>query len=270
MEYHCNKDKQVAFKIYEVGLKTFGNNPRFVASYMEFLMNTTDDANIRSLFERSATAVKSENAQELWREYMRYENEFGDLDTVISLENRFADAYRNGNIDSSIVCERYTFSDLNDVLEKELGKQPSQSQTIDSVSSPAPVTSKPARNMSDEMIILPTTKEEEFLFDAKKKALYSVGKNKFPKMDISGMITFTPDPDREREIEEKRNERSKDKRKREQSPSPHDKPQKTYQPSPPSQVRIPDHAPHFQPLHPALVNFFNQLPPPHMYNGIIC
>ena len=218
MEYHCNKDKQVAFKIYEVGLKTFGNNPRFVASYMEFLMNTTDDANIRSLFERSATAVKSENAQELWREYMRYENEFGDLDTVISLENRFADAYRNGNIDSSIVCERYTFSDLNDVLEKELGKQPSQSQTIDSVSSPAPVTSKPARNISDE----------------------------------------------------KRNERSKDKRKREQSPSPHDKPQKTYQPSPPSQVRIPDHAPHFQPLHPALVNFFNQLPPPHMYNGIIC
>lgn len=37
MEYYCSKDKDIAFRIFELGLKRFGGSPEFVMSYIEYL-----------------------------------------------------------------------------------------------------------------------------------------------------------------------------------------------------------------------------------------
>lgn len=37
MEYYCSKDHNVAFRIFELGLKRFGGSPEFVMSYIEYL-----------------------------------------------------------------------------------------------------------------------------------------------------------------------------------------------------------------------------------------
>ena len=37
MEYFCTKDSAIAFKIFELGLKKYGNNPDFVIKYVDFM-----------------------------------------------------------------------------------------------------------------------------------------------------------------------------------------------------------------------------------------
>lgn len=45
MEYYCSKDKDIAFRIFELGLKRFGGSPEFVMSYIDYLshLNGTAD-----------------------------------------------------------------------------------------------------------------------------------------------------------------------------------------------------------------------------------
>ena len=46
MEYHCSKEKDIAFKIFDIGLKSFSEEPRFVLEYLQFLINIDDDQSI--------------------------------------------------------------------------------------------------------------------------------------------------------------------------------------------------------------------------------
>jgi cleavage stimulation factor subunit 3 len=46
MEYHCNKDKQIALKIFEVALRSFGDNLEFVQHYLNFLLAVNEDTSM--------------------------------------------------------------------------------------------------------------------------------------------------------------------------------------------------------------------------------
>lgn len=37
MEYYCTKDKNIAFRIFELGLKKFSNCPEYVICYIDYL-----------------------------------------------------------------------------------------------------------------------------------------------------------------------------------------------------------------------------------------
>lgn len=37
MEYYCSKDKDIAFRIFELGLKKFGGSPEYVMCYIDYL-----------------------------------------------------------------------------------------------------------------------------------------------------------------------------------------------------------------------------------------
>lgn len=37
MEYYCSKDKDIAFRIFELGLKRFGGSPEYVMCYIDYL-----------------------------------------------------------------------------------------------------------------------------------------------------------------------------------------------------------------------------------------
>lgn len=43
MEYHCSKDPSVATRIFELGLKVFGEKIEFVDRYLSFLITINDD-----------------------------------------------------------------------------------------------------------------------------------------------------------------------------------------------------------------------------------
>jgi cleavage stimulation factor subunit 3 len=47
MEYYSAKDKTLAIKIFELGLKRFSDKPEYVRQYMDFMSNMNDDNNTR-------------------------------------------------------------------------------------------------------------------------------------------------------------------------------------------------------------------------------
>uniref|UniRef100_A0A4X2LHM5 Suppressor of forked domain-containing protein n=1 Tax=Vombatus ursinus TaxID=29139 RepID=A0A4X2LHM5_VOMUR len=56
MEYHCSKDKLVAFRIFELGLRKYGDIPEYILAYIDYLSHLNEDNDTRVLFERVLTA----------------------------------------------------------------------------------------------------------------------------------------------------------------------------------------------------------------------
>ena len=160
MEKYWNKDSTVAGKIFEVGLKMFGNvnvsggesdsgNVEFVCAYLEYLLSSGEDANARALFERtvgtsiaptsntntnaSSTAAHIANAGRLrrvWDIYMAYEWEYGDLATIHTLEKRYRELYPDGptshgpvGAEEVMLAKKYTYLSESEkvVYQSELG-----------------------------------------------------------------------------------------------------------------------------------------------------
>jgi cleavage stimulation factor subunit 3 len=57
MEYYSNKDKQVAFKIFEVGLKSYGDDPAYVLTYLDHLVGVNDDSSKSFIAELTLIAL---------------------------------------------------------------------------------------------------------------------------------------------------------------------------------------------------------------------
>lgn len=61
MEYYCSKDKNIAFRIFELGLKKFGDVPEYITCYIDYLSHLNEDHNTRVLFERVLSSGSLEN-----------------------------------------------------------------------------------------------------------------------------------------------------------------------------------------------------------------
>lgn len=90
MEYYCTKDKSIAFKIFDLGLKRFKHQPDYLLAYIEFLTQLNEDNNTRVLFERilSGGSLSSENSIEIWNRFLEFETSIGTLSSVIKVEKR--------------------------------------------------------------------------------------------------------------------------------------------------------------------------------------
>lgn len=58
MEYYCMKDKEVAMRVFNLGLKKYENEPEYGLAYADFLSNLNEDNNTRVVFERILTSFK--------------------------------------------------------------------------------------------------------------------------------------------------------------------------------------------------------------------
>jgi cleavage stimulation factor subunit 3 len=43
MEYHCTKDVEIASRIFDTGLKSFGDEVEFALRYLGFLISVNDE-----------------------------------------------------------------------------------------------------------------------------------------------------------------------------------------------------------------------------------
>jgi hypothetical protein len=83
MEYYSAKDKTLAIKIFELGLKRFSDKPEYVRQYMDFMSNMNDDNNTRVLYERVLTEDASGDKMEtVWNKYLEFECNVGDLQSM--------------------------------------------------------------------------------------------------------------------------------------------------------------------------------------------
>jgi len=88
MEYYCSKDKEIAFRIFELGLKRFGGSPEYVMCYID---------NTRVLFERvlSSGGLSPHKSVEVWNRFLEFESNIGDLSSIVKVERRRSAVFEN-------------------------------------------------------------------------------------------------------------------------------------------------------------------------------
>lgn len=118
MEYYCSKDKNIAFRIFELGLKKFSDNPEYILCYIDYLSHLNEDNNTRVLFERvlSSGSLEPEKSVEIWNRFLEFESNIGDLASIVKVEKRRSAVL--GQIkefegkETAQLVDRYKFLDL--------------------------------------------------------------------------------------------------------------------------------------------------------------
>lgn len=97
MEYYCSKDKEIAFRIFELGLKRFGGSPEYVMCYIDYLSHLNEDNNTRVLFERvlSSGGLSPHKSVEVWNRFLEFESNIGDLSSIVKVERRRSAVFEN-------------------------------------------------------------------------------------------------------------------------------------------------------------------------------
>ncbi|KAK3025624.1 hypothetical protein RJ639_042122 [Escallonia herrerae] len=123
-----DKDAKIAHNVFEAGLKRFMHEPGYILEYADFLSRLNDDRNIRALFERALSSLPPEESIEVWKRFTQFEQTYGDLASMLKVEQRRKEAIsRTGEegssaLESSLhdVVARYSFNDLWPCSSKEL------------------------------------------------------------------------------------------------------------------------------------------------------
>ncbi|PPR07843.1 hypothetical protein CVT24_002988 [Panaeolus cyanescens] len=120
MEFHCSDDKDVASRIFEKGLDTFGDEIDYVVRYLAFLISINDQNNARALFERMIPNFPADKARPLWERWARYEYQYGDLEASLKLERRMAEVYAS---DPPIkrFAQRHMYLGTDAIADRDLG-----------------------------------------------------------------------------------------------------------------------------------------------------
>lgn len=126
MEYYSSKDKDVAFRIFELGLKRFGGSPEYVMCYIDYLSHLNEDNNTRVLFERvlSSGGLTNQLSVEVWNKFLEFESNVGDLSSIVKVERRRSSVLENlkeyEGKETAQLIDRYKFLDLFPCSSSEL------------------------------------------------------------------------------------------------------------------------------------------------------
>ncbi|XP_022746881.1 cleavage stimulation factor subunit 77 isoform X1 [Durio zibethinus] len=128
MAFCLDKDPKVAHNVFEAGLKHFMHEPVYILEYADFLSCLNDDRNIRALFERALSSLPQEESIEVWKRFTQFEKTYGDLTSMLKVEQRRKEALSGTSeeaasaLESSLqeVVSRYSFKDLWPCSSKDL------------------------------------------------------------------------------------------------------------------------------------------------------
>ncbi|XP_050379051.1 cleavage stimulation factor subunit 77 isoform X2 [Argentina anserina] len=123
-----DKDPKMAHNVFEAGLKHFMHEPVYILEYADFLTRLNDDRNIRALFERALSSLPPEKSVEVWKQFAKFEQTYGDLASMLKVEQRKKEALSTtddegpSSLESSLqeVASRYSFMDLWPCSTKDL------------------------------------------------------------------------------------------------------------------------------------------------------
>ncbi|MFS7920550.1 putative suppressor of forked, tetratricopeptide-like helical domain superfamily [Helianthus anomalus] len=127
MAFCMDKDVKYAHSVFEAGLKTFKDEPGYILEYADFLSRLNDDRNIRALFERALSSLHPKDSIEVWKRFSQFEQTYGDLASMLKVEQRRKDDLARINegasaLENSLqdVVSRYSFMDLWPCSSNEL------------------------------------------------------------------------------------------------------------------------------------------------------
>jgi cleavage stimulation factor subunit 3 len=120
MAFCIDKEPKVAHNIFEEGLKLYMSEPVYILKYADFLTRLNDDRNIRALFERALSTLPVEDSAEVWKRFIQFEQTYGDLASILKVEQRMKEALSGKGEEGSSppesslqdVVSRYSYMDL--------------------------------------------------------------------------------------------------------------------------------------------------------------
>uniref|UniRef100_A0A673H7K3 Cleavage stimulation factor subunit 3 n=1 Tax=Sinocyclocheilus rhinocerous TaxID=307959 RepID=A0A673H7K3_9TELE len=158
MEYYCSKDTPVAFKIFELGLKKYGDIPEYILAYIDYLSHLNGKNAIPSIHT-------SDNIPD---------SNIGDLASILKVERRrfmaFKDEYEGK--ETALLVDRYKFMDLYPCSPSELKALGYKD-----------VSRAKYASLMPEAVVTPSTPSLKDEADRKPE---------YPKPDTSQMIPFQP------------------------------------------------------------------------------
>ncbi|CAG5134130.1 unnamed protein product [Candidula unifasciata] len=127
MEYYCSKEKNIALKIFELGLKKYADSPEYASCYIDFMSHLNEDNNTRVLFERilSSDQLLPEKSTDIWSKFLSFESQVGDLVSLVKVEKRRTAAIEKiqafNEKETALLIDRYKFLGLLPCADNELG-----------------------------------------------------------------------------------------------------------------------------------------------------
>jgi len=115
LEFHCNKDPQVARNVFELGMKRYPRDINFILDYVNFLEHLNKDNDLITLYERVLERLDSRECFPIWERFREFAYRFtdggGNLRMLESIEKRFAAAYPGQNFLQNFpgIVHRYSF-----------------------------------------------------------------------------------------------------------------------------------------------------------------
>ncbi|KAG6552890.1 hypothetical protein Mapa_005545 [Marchantia paleacea] len=197
MELCVDKDPKVARNIFELGLKKYSHEPAYVLEYADFLCRMNDDRNVRVLFERALKVLPPDESVEVWNRFMAFEQAYGDLQSMLKVEQRRREALNQNSEDgpSSIegslqqLIARYRFLDLWPCSSSDLDHLARQ-QII--AQKPLTKSEKPPVSQVPNMLSIQSTdKAQPTVIVADGSTSMSVSVN-IVRPDISHMVVYDP------------------------------------------------------------------------------
>ncbi|KAI8358476.1 hypothetical protein EDC96DRAFT_465074 [Choanephora cucurbitarum] len=187
MEYHNSKDATIAGKVFSLGQKSFANNPDFVCQYLDFLIQMNDDNNTRALFERTLATMPAEKAGAIWLKFLEYENKYGDLASVQSVEKRRMEAMADPMVNmTESFLKRQSYLDIRTIEDEELGYAARQ-QWLAEAAVVKDETAQPPPQAPPPQAPPPSSSSKE-----KRPLLEPVHPEKYPRPDLSQWQAFKP------------------------------------------------------------------------------
>ncbi|KAL3702271.1 hypothetical protein R1sor_020293 [Riccia sorocarpa] len=195
MELCIDKDPKVARNIFELGLKKYSHEPAYVLEYADFLCRMNDDRNVRVLFERALKVLPPEESIEVWNRFMAFEQAYGDLQSMLKVEQRRREALSQNGEDEINALEsalqqliaRYRFLDL----------WPCSSSDLDHLARQQIIARQPPSKSEKQSVStntassLPAEKAQPTVAAADGSALVGVSVN-IVRPDISHMMVYDP------------------------------------------------------------------------------
>ncbi|RZC51239.1 hypothetical protein C5167_019665 [Papaver somniferum] len=128
MAFCQDKDPKLAHNVFESGMKRFMHEPEYILEYADFLCRLNDDKNVRALFERALSSLPPEKSVEVWKRYTQFEQTYGNLASILKVEQRRKEALSKTREDGASAFEgtlhdvvsRYSFMGLSPCSSKDL------------------------------------------------------------------------------------------------------------------------------------------------------
>ncbi|KAH3663744.1 hypothetical protein OGAPHI_005146 [Ogataea philodendri] len=95
MMEHQNNDLKIAMRCFELAMKYYGQEFAFVEVYLNYLLSLNDLGNAKKLLEQSIENFKDKPSllEKVYRQFYPIELEFGDSNSIRSLEKRYREAF---------------------------------------------------------------------------------------------------------------------------------------------------------------------------------